>query len=65
MTKDMREKEPSLGTRFSALIQPEGQMEERKVEIVRSQYQPTKAEKKEDIDVAHLEGMTREKWRIP
>ena len=32
----------------------------RRVEIVRSQYQPTKAEKEEEIDLSHLEGMTPE-----
>ena len=30
----------------------------RKVEIVRTTYQPTKAEKEEEIDLSHLEGMT-------
>ena len=35
-------------------------MDKRKVKIVRSQYQPTKAEKEEDIDLSHLEGMTPE-----
>ena len=32
----------------------------RRVEIVRTTYQPTKAEKEEEIDVSHLEGMTPE-----
>ena len=32
----------------------------RRVEIVRSQYQPTKAEKEEEVDLSHLEGMTPE-----
>lgn len=30
----------------------------RPVEIVRTTYQPTKAEKEEEIDLSHLEGMT-------
>jgi len=30
----------------------------RKVDIVRTTYQPTKAEKEEVIDLSHLEGMT-------
>lgn len=32
----------------------------RRVEIVRTTYQPTKAEKEEEIDLSHLEGMTPE-----
>ena len=32
----------------------------RKVDIVRTTYQPTKAEKEEEIDLSHLEGMTPE-----
>ena len=32
----------------------------RPVEIVRTTYQPTKAEKEEEIDLSHLEGMTPE-----
>ena len=32
----------------------------RKVEIVRTTYQPTKAEKEEEADLSHLEGMTPE-----
>ena len=38
----------------------EKMMAKRKVEIVRSTYQPTKAEKEEEIDLSHLEGMTPE-----
>ena len=32
----------------------------RRVEIVRTTYQPTKAEKEEEVDLSHLEGMTPE-----
>ena len=35
-------------------------MDKRKVEIVRATYQPTKAEKEEEINLSHLEGMTPE-----
>ena len=34
--------------------------DKRKVEIVRTTYQPTKAEKKEEMDFSHLDGMTPE-----
>ena len=34
--------------------------DKRKVEIVRTTYQPTKAEKEEEINLSHLEGMTPE-----
>ena len=33
-------------------------MDKRRVEIVRSEYQPTKAEKEEEIDLSHLEGQS-------
>ena len=35
-------------------------MDKRKVDIVRTTYQPTKAEKEEEINLSHLEGMTPE-----